>query len=233
MRSFGNRYAEHHRPNASFWRRVCYARRNRQPGTIRTNRQQRTPDRFLARREKPSGRSLPPTSRTSTKATLRPSTRPGWEGGSPAAGSIESASAAQAAATTATARTIESRASTSSAPRSHAWTAGGSAEVVSAATSAAARPTERRSWIRARAATGSGAAPNVIYLGPVPNQQILPALRWIVGFEGKKRWFLVGSDYVFPVLANAVIRDEAKARSCTIVGEEYLLLGSTVTAPPD
>jgi urea transport system substrate-binding protein len=77
---------------------------------------------------------------------------------------------------------------------------------------------------------GMEQSPNVIYLGPVPNQQILPALRWIVGFEGKKRWFLVGSDYIFPVLANAVIHDEAKARGCTIVGEEYLLLGSTDTA---
>jgi urea transport system substrate-binding protein len=77
---------------------------------------------------------------------------------------------------------------------------------------------------------GMEQSPNVIYLGPVPNQQILPALRWIVGFEGKKRWFLVGSDYIFPVLANAVIRDEAKARGCTIAGEEYLLLGSTDTS---
>jgi urea transport system substrate-binding protein len=77
---------------------------------------------------------------------------------------------------------------------------------------------------------GMEQSPNVIYLGPVPNQQILPALRWIVGFEGKKRWFLVGSDYVFPVTANAVIRDEAKARGCDIVGEEYFILGSTDTA---
>jgi urea transport system substrate-binding protein len=77
---------------------------------------------------------------------------------------------------------------------------------------------------------GMEQSPNVVYLGPTPNQQILPALRWIVGFEGKKRWFLVGSDYVFPVTANAVIRDEAKARGCTIVGEDYLLLGNTDAA---
>jgi urea transport system substrate-binding protein len=77
---------------------------------------------------------------------------------------------------------------------------------------------------------GMEQSPNVVYLGPVPNQQILPALRWMVGFEGKKRWFLVGSDYVFPRTANEVIRDEAKARGCTIVGEEYLLLGSADTA---
>jgi urea transport system substrate-binding protein len=69
-------------------------------------------------------------------------------------------------------------------------------------------------------------SPNVVYLGPVPNQQILPALRWFVGFEGRRRWFLVGSDYVFPWTANAVIGDEARAKGCEIVGQEYLRLGS-------
>ncbi len=69
-------------------------------------------------------------------------------------------------------------------------------------------------------------SPHVVYLGPVPNQQILPALRWLVGFEGRRRWFLVGSDYVFPRTANEIIRDEARARGCEIVGEEYLLLGT-------
>jgi urea transport system substrate-binding protein len=71
-------------------------------------------------------------------------------------------------------------------------------------------------------------SPNVVYLGPVPNQQILPALRWLVGFSNKemRRWFLVGSDYVFPRTANEIIRDEAKAKGCEIVGEEYLLLGN-------
>jgi urea transport system substrate-binding protein len=69
-------------------------------------------------------------------------------------------------------------------------------------------------------------SPNVVYLGPVPNQQIIPALSWLVGFENKRRWFLVGSDYVYPVTANAVVRAEAKARGCEVVGESYLVLGS-------
>jgi urea transport system substrate-binding protein len=74
---------------------------------------------------------------------------------------------------------------------------------------------------------GAEQSRNVVYLGPVPNQQILPALRWLVGFEGRTRWFLVGSDYVFPATANAVIRDEAKARGNEIVGERYAILGAT------
>jgi urea transport system substrate-binding protein len=71
---------------------------------------------------------------------------------------------------------------------------------------------------------GLEVSPHVVYLGPVPNQQILPALRWLVGFEGKKRWFLIGSDYVFPHTANAIISDEARARGCEVVGEVYLPL---------
>ncbi len=73
-------------------------------------------------------------------------------------------------------------------------------------------------------------SPNVVYLGPVPNQQILPALRWLVGFENKRRWFLVGSDYVFPVTANEVIHLEARRSGCKVVGESYLLLGSSDVA---
>jgi urea transport system substrate-binding protein len=85
-------------------------------------------------------------------------------------------------------------------------------------------------------------SPNVVYLGPVPNQQILPALRWLVGFQGKRRWFLVGSDYVFPRTANAIIRDEARSNGCEVMGEAYLplagddvagVVGQIVKAGPD
>jgi urea transport system substrate-binding protein len=68
---------------------------------------------------------------------------------------------------------------------------------------------------------------NIIYLGAAPNQQVIPATDWCVQKLKKKRIFLVGSDYVFPHSANAIIRDEAKRIGATIVGEEYLLLGDT------
>ncbi|HZZ80007.1 MAG TPA: transporter substrate-binding protein [Gemmataceae bacterium] len=73
---------------------------------------------------------------------------------------------------------------------------------------------------------GMEQSPNIVYCGPVPNQQILPALRWMVNNEGRQRWFLVGSDYIFPAVANAIIRDEADARGCQILGEAYVPLGS-------
>jgi urea transport system substrate-binding protein len=71
---------------------------------------------------------------------------------------------------------------------------------------------------------------NIVYLGAAPNQQVIPATDWCVQKLGRSRIFLVGSDYVFPHAANAIIRDEAKRLGAKIVGEEYLLLGDTDVA---
>lgn len=66
---------------------------------------------------------------------------------------------------------------------------------------------------------------NIIYLGPTPNQQIIPAVEWCYRFIGP-RMFLVGSDYVFPRIANIIIRDELAEFGVDAVGEEYVPLGS-------
>jgi urea transport system substrate-binding protein len=68
-------------------------------------------------------------------------------------------------------------------------------------------------------------SPNIVYLGAAPNQQIIPAVRWMIRTTGR-RFFLVGSDYVFPRAANAIIRDYVRTWRGTIVGEEYARLGS-------
>lgn len=70
-------------------------------------------------------------------------------------------------------------------------------------------------------------SPNIIYTGAAPNQQIIPAVKWAVSALHKKRFFLVGSDYVFPRCANAIIHDTAKSLNAEVVGEEYLLLASS------
>jgi urea transport system substrate-binding protein len=73
---------------------------------------------------------------------------------------------------------------------------------------------------------GLEASSNIIYTGAAPNQQIIPAVAW--SFENLgQRFFLVGSDYVFPRTANAIIRDQVIASGGEIAGEEYLLLGSS------
>ncbi|PTX97245.1 urea ABC transporter substrate-binding protein [Verrucomicrobia bacterium LW23] len=67
-------------------------------------------------------------------------------------------------------------------------------------------------------------SPNIIYLGAAPNQQIIPAVKWTFDNLGT-RVYLVGSDYVFPHAANAVIKDQLKALGGQVVGEDYVALG--------
>jgi len=68
---------------------------------------------------------------------------------------------------------------------------------------------------------------NIVYTGAAPNQQIIPAVKWCVAMLDKKRLFLVGSDYVFPRCANAIIRDALTELGGEVVGEEYLTLGAS------
>lgn len=71
-------------------------------------------------------------------------------------------------------------------------------------------------------------SPYIVYTGAAPNQQIIPAVRWAVDNLGS-RFYLVGSDYVFPRIANAIIRHVVEILGGTIVGEDYLPLGSRDT----
>src|SRR5207248_8290547 len=73
---------------------------------------------------------------------------------------------------------------------------------------------------------GLETSPCIVYMGAAPNQQILPAVDWAVRTLQKKRFFLVGSDYVFPRAAHAIIKDHFRRAGAQVVGEEYLPLGS-------
>jgi urea transport system substrate-binding protein len=73
---------------------------------------------------------------------------------------------------------------------------------------------------------GMEASKNVVYTGAAPNQQILPAVDWLIK-QGKKKFFLVGSDYVFPRTANKIIKAALAKAGVQLVGEEYAPLGYT------
>ena len=64
---------------------------------------------------------------------------------------------------------------------------------------------------------------NIIYLGAVPNQQMIPALEWSFSMFGKQV-YLVGSEYVFPRAANEVIKDQIYEWRGDVVGEAYVHL---------
>jgi urea transport system substrate-binding protein len=65
---------------------------------------------------------------------------------------------------------------------------------------------------------------NIFYTGATPNQQIVPGVLWAFQNLGTK-FFLVGSDYVFPRIANVIIKDQVAQLGGTVVGEEYIPLG--------
>jgi urea transport system substrate-binding protein len=77
---------------------------------------------------------------------------------------------------------------------------------------------------------GQECSRQIFYAGATPNQQIGPALDWLAEHHGL-RWFLVGSDYVYPRTANAIIRAGATGRGAEVVGERYLPLGSRAVEP--
>jgi urea transport system substrate-binding protein len=72
---------------------------------------------------------------------------------------------------------------------------------------------------------GLETSPSIVYTGAAPNQQLAPAVAWSMEHLGR-RCFLVGSDYVYPRAANAIIRDYWTALGGQIVGQHYLPLGS-------
>lgn len=69
-------------------------------------------------------------------------------------------------------------------------------------------------------------SPNIIYTGAAPNQQILPATKWSIDHLGR-RIYLVGSDYVFPRTANAILHIQIGTLNGEVVGESYRPLGDT------
>ncbi|QDU45259.1 Serine/threonine-protein kinase PknB [Symmachiella dynata] len=68
-------------------------------------------------------------------------------------------------------------------------------------------------------------SPNIIYTGAAPNQQILPAVQWAYAFQKRRRFFIVGSDYVFPRAAGAIVTDELREMGLEPVGEAYVPMG--------
>ncbi|MCT7978469.1 urea ABC transporter substrate-binding protein [Laspinema olomoucense] len=68
-------------------------------------------------------------------------------------------------------------------------------------------------------------SPNIFYTGAAPNQQIVPALQYLLD-RGFRHIYLLGSDYIFPRTANQIIKAQLVAQDAVLAGEEYIPLGS-------
>ncbi len=69
-------------------------------------------------------------------------------------------------------------------------------------------------------------SPNIVYTGAAPNQQVIPAVSWCYEILKARKFFLVGSDYVWPHCVNEIIKDQLKALGAEFVGESYILFGT-------
>lgn len=61
-------------------------------------------------------------------------------------------------------------------------------------------------------------SPAVFYSGACPNQQIKPAVEWLLA-QGKKRFFLLGMDYVFPRVCHTLLKVQIAREGGVVVGE--------------
>lgn len=73
---------------------------------------------------------------------------------------------------------------------------------------------------------GNESSKNIVYTGSTPNQQILPAIDWLLSDAGgaKKRIYLIGSDYIFPRTVNYIVKKYLQEQSIAPVGEIYVPL---------
>lgn len=73
---------------------------------------------------------------------------------------------------------------------------------------------------------GMESSSNIVYTGAAPNQQIVPAIEYLIE-KGYKKFFLLGSDYVFPRTANMIINAQVENAGLEVVGEEYADMDQT------
>lgn len=71
---------------------------------------------------------------------------------------------------------------------------------------------------------GRECSKNVIYTGAVPNQQQDDFVPWLVEKFGK-RWYLIGSNYIYPKEENNYCKKLLSALGAEVVHEEYVPLG--------
>lgn len=73
---------------------------------------------------------------------------------------------------------------------------------------------------------GGEATPGVFLAGETPDQQVLPALRWLAEERGLRRWAVVGNDYIWPRRTAAAAHRYADELGAEICDEMFVPLGT-------
>src|SRR5580692_9117210 len=71
---------------------------------------------------------------------------------------------------------------------------------------------------------GEETSPNIFYTGATPHQQAIPAVNFLRD-QGITRFFLVGTDYIYPRTTNAILKGYLASQHVTDIAERYTPAG--------
>jgi urea transport system substrate-binding protein len=72
---------------------------------------------------------------------------------------------------------------------------------------------------------GGERTPGVMAIGETPRAQSRPAIEWLANVKNATRWYLIGSDYVWPWLSHRATKKYIAGAGGRVVGEEFVRMG--------
>ncbi|SDS74200.1 substrate-binding domain-containing protein [Bradyrhizobium canariense] len=72
---------------------------------------------------------------------------------------------------------------------------------------------------------GGERTPGVMAIGETPRAQSRPAIEWLASAKRASRWYLIGSDYVWPWLSHRATKKYIADAGGSVVGEEFVRMG--------
>lgn len=72
---------------------------------------------------------------------------------------------------------------------------------------------------------GGERTPGVMAIGETPRSDSRPAIHWLADVKKARRWYLIGSDYVWPWQAHRAVKQYIAEAGGQVVGEEFVPLG--------
>lgn len=72
---------------------------------------------------------------------------------------------------------------------------------------------------------GGERTPGVLAIGETPRSHSRPAIHWLANAKQARRWYLIGSDYVWPWLSHRALKNYIVEAGGRVIGEEFVPLG--------
>lgn len=72
---------------------------------------------------------------------------------------------------------------------------------------------------------GGERTPGVLAIGETPRSHSRPAIHWLATAKQARRWYLIGSDYVWPWLSHRALKNYIAESGGRVIGEEFVPLG--------